>query len=310
MAGLAAARALGEAGLAVAVLEARDRIGGRAVTDTATFGVPVDLGCSWLHAAPRNPLTPVARRLGFAPEPDDAAPLAAGVAFEDLAVMDWAAQVETGDDDALLRAGLGTLVARYGAGLPVRLGTPVTRVRWDGPGVAVETAAGTLRGRATRWGADPWAGGSHAAQRPGRHGARTALAAPVADRPLRPNASFATFATPATRTPAVASRSPAAAAPAPPPPARPPPPHHPEGWRPAAHAPPPPAHRSPARPPAPRHRRPRPRPRSAPATAWSGDTPIARAVYAIPDPRTSMAGAHPSRTARLPAGPYRAVGVH
>jgi len=365
MAGLAAARALGEVGLAVAVLEARGRIGGRAVTDTAAFGVPVDLGCSWLHAAPRNPLTPVARRLGFAPEPDDAeprlyldgvraddeawravdaawarlarrldaaaargedvsaaaaapprdrwdrivaanmGPLAAGVAFEDLAVMDWAAQVETGDD-ALLPAGLGSMVARFGAGLPVRLATPVTRIRWDGPGVAVETAAGTLRarvavvtvppavlaaggiaftpalpeptqaalaglpmgllnkvvlrfapgtlavppttgvqgwagdgplydvllrpfgadlaiafyggpqahaleaageaaavavaldglasllgssvargfrdGRATRWGADPWARGAYAAQRPGHAGARTALAAPVADR--------------------------------------------------------------------------------------------------------------------------------
>jgi monoamine oxidase len=35
-------------------------------------------------------------------------------------------------------------VARYGAEIPVRLETPVTAIRWDGPGVAVETPAGTI----------------------------------------------------------------------------------------------------------------------------------------------------------------------
>lgn len=41
------------------LLEARDRIGGRVVTDTTTFGVktPVDLGAQWLHHyRPENPL--------------------------------------------------------------------------------------------------------------------------------------------------------------------------------------------------------------------------------------------------------------
>ena len=51
-------------------------------------------------------------------------------------------------DDYVLPEGYGTLVARYGADVPVRLGTPVTRIAWDGPGVALETAAGTLRARA------------------------------------------------------------------------------------------------------------------------------------------------------------------
>lgn len=64
-AGLAAARALREAGLEVAVLEAKPRIGGRAWTDAATFGVPLDWGCHWLHSADINPFTEMARQWGF-----------------------------------------------------------------------------------------------------------------------------------------------------------------------------------------------------------------------------------------------------
>ena len=64
-AGLAAARTLREQGRTVRVLEASRRIGGRAFTDRRTFSVPFDLGCAWLHQADRNPLTPLARRLGL-----------------------------------------------------------------------------------------------------------------------------------------------------------------------------------------------------------------------------------------------------
>ncbi len=64
-AGLAAARRLVDVGLEVAVLEARNRIGGRAWTIEARPGLPVDMGCEWLHCADRNPMVAVARDLGF-----------------------------------------------------------------------------------------------------------------------------------------------------------------------------------------------------------------------------------------------------
>ena len=48
----------------VPILEARERIGGRAQTRIAN-GFPLDLGCGWLHSADRNPWTRIAAELGF-----------------------------------------------------------------------------------------------------------------------------------------------------------------------------------------------------------------------------------------------------
>jgi len=64
-AGLAAAQELIAQGVTVIVVEARDRIGGRAWTNTQTFGVPFDHGCSWLHKADRNPFKPMADDWGY-----------------------------------------------------------------------------------------------------------------------------------------------------------------------------------------------------------------------------------------------------
>ena len=64
-AGIAAAHAARDAGLNAIVLEAQDRVGGRAFTDYESFSQPFDHGCQWLHAASINPLRPIADRLGF-----------------------------------------------------------------------------------------------------------------------------------------------------------------------------------------------------------------------------------------------------
>ncbi len=64
-AGIAAARQLQAAGLSTVILEARDRVGGRAHTNVAHFGFPVDIGAAWLHFADENPLTGYAQRNGF-----------------------------------------------------------------------------------------------------------------------------------------------------------------------------------------------------------------------------------------------------
>jgi len=63
--GLNAAHRLRQLGKTVAVIEARGRIGGRAFTDTETFGFPFDRGCAWLHKADDNPYTPLAKEWGY-----------------------------------------------------------------------------------------------------------------------------------------------------------------------------------------------------------------------------------------------------
>ena len=66
VAGLSAAAALRKAGRDCVVLEASDRIGGRAFTShpAALGGAWFDHGATWLHAAERNPLADMARAAG------------------------------------------------------------------------------------------------------------------------------------------------------------------------------------------------------------------------------------------------------
>ena len=64
-AGIGAARRLREAGVEALVVEARSRLGGRAWT-VETAGLPIDLGCGWLHSAERNPWVAIAEGQGRA----------------------------------------------------------------------------------------------------------------------------------------------------------------------------------------------------------------------------------------------------
>jgi monoamine oxidase len=207
-AGLTAARQLSAAGLKVLVLEARDRRGGRAWTDTSSVGVAWDRGCSWLHSSQVNPLVAYAAANGFETQPDrslrfvydgskrlseagttglralnermsrelEAAgrrgldipaeqaftlatrqdpwyPLAAarltaweGAEPSNFSALDSYHYVDKGDD-LVIPKGYGTLLEHYARDVDVRLRTPVSRVRWAGRGVALDTPAGTLAAR-------------------------------------------------------------------------------------------------------------------------------------------------------------------
>lgn len=204
-AGLAAAKRLLAQGLTVTVVEAMDRIGGRAWTTTTDFGIPFDIGCAWIHAADRNPFFSEAVAGGWtlqhhdmaldhlwfgkrkataaemAAEARAAAELAAcierhkdasdrlstlveachslrasatfagpmdyGVDDDEISVTDFRSAADL-DPNYFTREGFGALIHRWGADVPVTLSTPVRRIRWDGPGVEVETDRGTIRARA------------------------------------------------------------------------------------------------------------------------------------------------------------------
>ncbi len=204
-AGLAAAKALRAAGLRFVVLEALDRIGGRALTSSADFGVPFDIGCAWLHAADRNPFYPEAQAAGWTLQHHDmgldhlwfgkrratavemaaearaeaelaacidrhkggddrlstvveachalranatyAGPMDFGADDDEISVTDFRSAADL-DPNYFTREGYGALIHHWGADVPVTLSTPVRRIRWDGPGVAVETTHGTIRAKA------------------------------------------------------------------------------------------------------------------------------------------------------------------
>lgn len=64
-AGLAAAKAAQARGLSFHLIEASHRIGGRAYTEDMAPGMPMDLGCHWMHSASLNPFPAIADSFGF-----------------------------------------------------------------------------------------------------------------------------------------------------------------------------------------------------------------------------------------------------
>ena len=82
IAGLAAANALNNAGIANIVIEARDRIGGRLFTKDVG-GIPIDLGASWIHDPTGNPMTAFAKAAGVAQTAADPTNDAATIRYYD-----------------------------------------------------------------------------------------------------------------------------------------------------------------------------------------------------------------------------------
>ena len=64
-AGISAGQALAARGISFVILEASDRIGGRAFTDRTSLPGHWDQGCQWFHCADVNPLVPIAEGLGW-----------------------------------------------------------------------------------------------------------------------------------------------------------------------------------------------------------------------------------------------------
>lgn len=113
-AGLGAARTLTDAGFDCVLVEARDRLGGRAQTvqldgppGTNSAAVGADAGAAWLQQFARNPFADVVRSLGVEPVPTDFhAPLAGsanghvGAVAEAFEALRLAALAATGDPGA------------------------------------------------------------------------------------------------------------------------------------------------------------------------------------------------------------------
>jgi monoamine oxidase len=126
VAGIAASSAVRAAGLTALVLEARDRIGGRACTDVETLGAPFDLGAMWFHSAEKNPLCPLARARGVALEASD---------FEDIELRkagvpvatDFAGALSRGEDD-ITRSAFWKVLLRIDASLASVANSPSAKV--------------------------------------------------------------------------------------------------------------------------------------------------------------------------------------
>ncbi len=205
-AGIAAAHKLRERGVSFVHVEAASRVGGRAYTESTTFGVPYDHGAHWVQNQSRNPYfdrakdseyrfyrapenygiygtdgpaTPaeetefwdtwgkVEKALGNAGKRGkDVAPASVvpkgdawsdtawfgigawemGKDMEGFSTLDW--WNSAGSVDWYCAEGYGTLVADHAANLTVSLDTPVSKIRWGGTGVEVETPSGTIKARA------------------------------------------------------------------------------------------------------------------------------------------------------------------
>src|SRR5260370_18605732 len=74
-------------------------------------------------------------------------PFACGKDLDEVSAMDVARSAER-NVDAFCREGVGTLLAKLAAGLPIQFSTPVKGIDWGAKWVEVQTVRGDLRTRA------------------------------------------------------------------------------------------------------------------------------------------------------------------
>lgn len=119
MAGLGAARALADAGWPVRLIEARDRVGGR-VNTVRDWGVPLEMGASWIHGTTDNPLVELAGQVEARLAPTDydtpaklaVDPRLAPISYDDDTWRRLVAQARRDVDDGSLAAALDDQGAR------------------------------------------------------------------------------------------------------------------------------------------------------------------------------------------------------
>lgn len=211
-AGIGAAQCLQQAGIRAVLLEARERIGGRAWSVDLPSGqgtsIVMELGANWLQQGERNTLAPLAQAIGCTLVPTDfhrplelGEPAPAGPDTTAAVMAELHARVDratatrdvplaevmsafladpllfpretvqrvvdsevfldtgapllelsarmgfeagVGAGDRWIVGGYRKLLSALAEGLDLRLKSPVTRIRWQGEGVEVTHAGGTL----------------------------------------------------------------------------------------------------------------------------------------------------------------------
>lgn len=132
-AGIAAARKLAAHGVDVLIVEARNRLGGRAFTIRHSSGHALDMGCGWLHSADCNPWVAIAT--------------AQGRVF-DKAIPPWGRMTMTdvvpAETQRAIRQAMGELFARVSQAAATGVDRPVSDLlptdgRWNGMLNAVMT---------------------------------------------------------------------------------------------------------------------------------------------------------------------------
>jgi monoamine oxidase len=170
-AGIAAARRLHDAGADVLLVEAPDRLGGRAHSDTLALPgggtATVDLGFGFppveqqLLAAARERWETAAHDVLTGPDwplsdfidaADPARPMidaissfANGATLAEVSLYDWAAYGDAaGDENWALPDGYGHLIRDHARPVPMGLGTTVTRIDHRGPRLRLVTPDGMI----------------------------------------------------------------------------------------------------------------------------------------------------------------------